>query len=94
MMWWRSLRSAREWKIRAAKSNGLNLLRLNGGTSIFETEQFYNLCDETEWWSGRKCHSIGRTFRDHNSAGVARTTHPDGDADSPASFDWRLCWRK
>jgi beta-mannosidase len=35
-----------EWMIRAAKSNGMNLLRLNGGTSIFETEQFYNLCDE------------------------------------------------
>jgi len=29
-----------------AKLNGLNILRLNGGTSIFETEQFYNLCDE------------------------------------------------
>lgn len=35
-----------EWMIRAAKMNGLNLLRLNGGTSIFETEQFYDLCDE------------------------------------------------
>jgi beta-mannosidase len=35
-----------EWMIRAAKLNGQNLLRLNGGTSIFETEQFYNLCDE------------------------------------------------
>lgn len=35
-----------EWMIRAAKLNGLNLLRLNGGTSILETEQFYNLCDE------------------------------------------------
>jgi beta-mannosidase len=35
-----------EWMIRAAKHSGFNLLRLNGGTSIFETEQFYNLCDE------------------------------------------------
>ncbi len=35
-----------EWMLRAAKLNGLNILRLNGGTSIFETEQFYNLCDE------------------------------------------------
>ena len=35
-----------EWMIRAARLNGQNLLRLNGGTSIVETEQFYNLCDE------------------------------------------------
>ncbi len=35
-----------EWMVRAAKLSGQNLLRLNGGTSIFETEQFYNLCDE------------------------------------------------
>ena len=35
-----------EWLIRAAKMNGANLFRLNGGTSIFETEEFYNLCDE------------------------------------------------
>jgi beta-mannosidase len=35
-----------EWMIRAAKHSGFNFLRLNGGTSIFETEQFYNLCDE------------------------------------------------
>jgi beta-mannosidase len=35
-----------EWMIRAAKFNGMNLLRLNGGTSLIETEQFYNLCDE------------------------------------------------
>jgi beta-mannosidase len=35
-----------EWMMRAAKHNGFNILRLNGGTSIFETEQFYNLCDE------------------------------------------------
>jgi beta-mannosidase len=35
-----------DWMVRAARHNGFNLLRLNGGTSIFETEQFYNLCDE------------------------------------------------
>lgn len=35
-----------EWMIRAAKFNGMNLLRLNGGTSLIETEQFYNLCDK------------------------------------------------
>lgn len=35
-----------EWMVRAARLSGFNLLRLNGGTSIFETEQFYNLCDE------------------------------------------------
>jgi beta-mannosidase len=35
-----------EWMIRAAKFNGMNLLRLNGGTSLLETEQFYDLCDE------------------------------------------------
>ena len=35
-----------QWMIRAAKWNGLNLLRLNGGTTLVETEQFYNLCDE------------------------------------------------
>ena len=35
-----------EWMIRAARQAGFNLLRLNGGTSIFETEQFYNLCDD------------------------------------------------
>jgi beta-mannosidase len=39
-------REREEWMVRAAKHNGFNLLRLNGGTSIFETEQFYNLCDE------------------------------------------------
>jgi len=42
-----ALSSAREeWMVRAAKHAGFNLFRLNGGTSIFETEQFYNLCDE------------------------------------------------
>jgi beta-mannosidase len=35
-----------DWMIRAAKLSGQNMLRLNGGTSIIETEQFYNLCDE------------------------------------------------
>jgi beta-mannosidase len=35
-----------EWMIRAAKAAGINLFRLNGGNDIFETEQFYNLCDE------------------------------------------------
>lgn len=39
-------REREEWMIRAARHSGFNLLRLNGGTSIFETEQFYNLCDE------------------------------------------------
>lgn len=34
------------WMINAAKHAGLNMFRLNGGTNIFETEQFYNLCDE------------------------------------------------
>jgi beta-mannosidase len=42
-----ALNPAREsWMIRAAKAAGLNLFRLNGGCNIFETEQFYNLCDE------------------------------------------------
>jgi beta-mannosidase len=35
-----------EWMVRASRLNGQNLLRLNGGTSMIETEQFYNLCDE------------------------------------------------
>jgi beta-mannosidase len=34
------------WMIRAARAAGLNLFRLNGGNDLFETEQFYNLCDE------------------------------------------------
>jgi beta-mannosidase len=34
------------WLIRAARTHGTNLFRLNGGCNIFETEQFYNLCDE------------------------------------------------
>ena len=35
-----------EWMIRAARLNGTNLFRLNGGASILETEDFYHLCDE------------------------------------------------
>jgi beta-mannosidase len=34
------------WMIRAARYAGVNLFRLNGGNDLFETEQFYNLCDE------------------------------------------------
>lgn len=34
------------WMIRAARDAGINLFRLNGGNDLFETEQFYNLCDE------------------------------------------------
>lgn len=34
------------WLIRAARLAGLNLFRLNGGCNLFETEQFYDLCDE------------------------------------------------
>ena len=34
------------WFIRAAREAGLNLIRLNGGNSVMETEAFYNLCDE------------------------------------------------
>lgn len=34
------------WMIRAAKNAGVNLFRLNGGNCIFETEEFFNLCDE------------------------------------------------
>jgi len=50
-----------EWMIRAAKLSGHNLLRLNGGTSIIETEQFYNLCDEHGLIVCRRSRSIGRT---------------------------------
>lgn len=39
-------REREEWMLRAAQLSGYNLMRLNGGTSIFESEQFYNLCDE------------------------------------------------
>jgi beta-mannosidase len=34
------------WLIRAARLAGINLFRLNGASTNFETEQFYNLCDE------------------------------------------------
>jgi beta-mannosidase len=34
------------WLVKAARLAGINLFRLNGGNDIFETEQFYNLCDE------------------------------------------------
>ena len=34
------------WLVKAARFAGINLFRLNGGNDIFETEQFYNLCDE------------------------------------------------
>ncbi|MEI6913629.1 MAG: sugar-binding domain-containing protein [Armatimonadota bacterium] len=35
------------WLIDAAKNAGINLFRLNGGNCLFETEGFYNKCDET-----------------------------------------------
>jgi len=34
------------WMVKAARLAGINLFRLNGGVDIFETEQFFNLCDE------------------------------------------------
>lgn len=34
------------WLVKAARFAGINLFRLNGGVDIFETEQFFNLCDE------------------------------------------------
>ena len=34
------------WLVEAARVSHLNLFRLNGGCNLFETEQFYNLCDE------------------------------------------------
>ena len=34
------------WLTEAARVSHLNLFRLNGGCNVFETEQFYNLCDE------------------------------------------------
>ena len=34
------------WMIGAARYAGINLFRLNGGDDLFETDQFYNLCDE------------------------------------------------
>ena len=35
-----------QWMIQAARASGINLFRLNGANDLFETEQFYNLCDE------------------------------------------------
>ena len=34
------------WMVKAARLAGINLFRLNGGVDVFETEQFFNLCDE------------------------------------------------
>jgi len=34
------------WLMEAARASHINLFRLNGACNIFETEQFYNLCDE------------------------------------------------
>jgi beta-mannosidase len=34
------------WLLKAARLAGINLFRLNGASTNFETEQFYNLCDE------------------------------------------------
>jgi beta-mannosidase len=34
------------WLVKAAALGGINLFRLNGGVDIFESEQFFNLCDE------------------------------------------------
>lgn len=34
------------WLVKAARLGGINLFRLNGGVENFESEQFYNLCDE------------------------------------------------
>ena len=34
------------WLVEAARVSHINLFRLNGGCNLFETEQFYNLCDE------------------------------------------------
>ena len=39
-------RPRESWMIRAAKNAGINLFRLNGGNCIFETEEFFDLCDE------------------------------------------------
>jgi len=41
------LSPARErWTVEAARDCGVNLFRLNGGTTMFETDRFYDLCDE------------------------------------------------
>jgi beta-mannosidase len=34
------------WLVRAARLAGINLFRLNGASTNFESEQFYDLCDE------------------------------------------------
>ncbi|MFI5385151.1 MAG: glycosyl hydrolase 2 galactose-binding domain-containing protein [Fimbriimonadales bacterium] len=34
------------WMVTAAKNAGIRLFRLNAGTSLFETDRFYDLCDE------------------------------------------------
>ncbi len=34
------------WLAEAARASHVNLFRLNGGCNLFETEQFYDLCDE------------------------------------------------
>lgn len=36
-----------EWYVKAAKLAGIKLFRLNAGNTIYEDEQFYNLCDES-----------------------------------------------
>jgi len=73
------------WMVGAAKSAGVNLFRLNAGTDIFETEQFYNLCDEQGilvWqelifnWDGGHMSSIP-TWRDQLTQSVLRIRqHP------------------
>lgn len=73
------------WMIRAAKLAGVNLFRLNAGTSMFETEQFYNLCDENGilvWqelifnWDGSHASSIP-VWRDQLTQTVLRIRqHP------------------
>lgn len=35
-----------DWMVRAAKNAGVNIFRLNGGNCLFETDRFYNRCDE------------------------------------------------
>lgn len=73
------------WMVRAAKMAGVNLFRLNGGTCIFETEQFYDLCDENGilvWqelifnWDGSHGSSLA-VWRDQLTQNVLRLRqHP------------------
>ncbi|MEI6916401.1 MAG: hypothetical protein WCL39_14795, partial [Armatimonadota bacterium] len=73
------------WMVGAAKKSGVNLFRLNAGTDIFETEQFYNLCDENGilvWqelmfnWCASHASSIA-TWRDQLTQSVLRIRqHP------------------